>query len=80
LFVEGRLRLDQWEDKTTHQKKSKLGVVLEGFQFLGGGNRDAAGAPEGGRPAQRPAAPAPAAPAAPADSEAPPIEEDDVPF
>src|SRR5512137_1138811 len=36
LFVEGRLRLDQWDDKQTGQKRSKLGVVLEGFQFLGG--------------------------------------------
>ena len=31
LLVEGRLRLDQWEDKQTDQKRSKLGVVLEGF-------------------------------------------------
>lgn len=83
LFVEGRLRLDQWEDKTTHQKKSRLGVVLEGFQFIDGGNRGE----NAGTPVQRPAA-APAAPATPAattpppppDTDAPPIEEDDVPF
>lgn len=36
LFVEGRLRFDQWEDKTSGQKRSKLKVVLESFQFLGG--------------------------------------------
>ncbi|MCF7689759.1 MAG: single-stranded DNA-binding protein [Cephaloticoccus sp.] len=36
LFVEGRLKFDQWEDKTSGQKRSKLKVVLEGFQFLGG--------------------------------------------
>ena len=35
LLVEGRLRLDQWDDKQTGQKRSRLGVVLEGFQFLG---------------------------------------------
>src|SRR5512137_2895604 len=29
LLVEGRLKLDQWEDKNTHQKQSKLRVVLE---------------------------------------------------
>ncbi len=46
LFVEGRLKLDQWEDKTSGQKRSKLKVVLEGFQFLGSGQRD--GAPGGG--------------------------------
>src|SRR5216684_1615591 len=34
LLIEGRLRLDQWEDKNTHQKMSKLKVVLEGFSFI----------------------------------------------
>lgn len=32
IFVEGRLKLDQWESEG--QKRSKLGVVLEGFQFI----------------------------------------------
>ena len=36
LFVEGRLRFDQWEDKTSGQKRSRLTVVLENFQFIGG--------------------------------------------
>jgi len=36
IFIEGRLRLDEWEDKNTGQKRSKLGVVCENFQFLGG--------------------------------------------
>lgn len=40
LFVEGRLKLDQWEDKSSGQKRSKLKVVLESFQFLGSGQRD----------------------------------------
>lgn len=35
LYVEGRLRLDQWEDKTTKEKKSRMKVVVEQFQFLG---------------------------------------------
>src|SRR6266436_4768434 len=35
LFVEGRLQLDQWDDKQTGQKKSKLKVVAEGIQLLG---------------------------------------------
>jgi len=35
LFVEGRLRLDQWEDKNTKEKRSRMKVVLENFQFLG---------------------------------------------
>ena len=79
LLVEGRLKLDQWEDKNTHQKQSKLKVVLESFSFLG--TRGEEGGGEAPRP--RPAAPAPAAaPSAPEPAEpsgaAP--EEDDVPF
>src|ERR1700752_1833324 len=27
LLVEGRLRLDTWEDKQTNQKRSRIGVV-----------------------------------------------------
>lgn len=37
LYVEGRLRLDQWEDKNTKEKRSRMKVVLEQFQFLGDG-------------------------------------------
>jgi single-strand DNA-binding protein len=33
------LKFDQWDDKNTGQKRSKLGVVLEMFQFLDSGNR-----------------------------------------
>jgi len=36
LFVEGRLKLDTWDDKQTGQKRSKLKVVIESLQFLGG--------------------------------------------
>src|SRR5207247_6579793 len=35
MLVEGRLRLDQWDDKQTGQKRSRLGVVAEIVQFLG---------------------------------------------
>ena len=50
VYVEGRLKLDQWEDKQTGQKRSKLCIVMENFQFLGsGGGRDAGR--EGGRDA-----------------------------
>lgn len=48
LFVEGRLKLDQWEDKTSGQKRSKLKVVLENFQFLGGGREGGPGGAPGG--------------------------------
>lgn len=55
LFVEGRLRLDQWEDKNTKEKRSRMKVVCENFQFLSSGRGDGAGggAAEGG---ERPAA------------------------
>ncbi len=36
IFVQGRLRQDTWDDKTTGQKRSKVKIVLEGFQFIGG--------------------------------------------
>lgn len=36
LFVEGRLTLDQWDDKQTGQKRSKLKVIGENIQLLGG--------------------------------------------
>ncbi len=35
LMIEGRLKLDQWES-SDGQKRSKLGVILENFQFIGG--------------------------------------------
>jgi single-strand DNA-binding protein len=81
LLVEGRLKLDQWYDKQTGQKRSKLGVVVEGFQFLGGGNRGEGGGDTARRPATAPAAAAaPQAAEGPVEPGAPPHEEDDVPF
>lgn len=44
LYVEGRLKLDTWEDKNTKEKKSKMRVVLEQFQFLGDGRGGGAAA------------------------------------
>ena len=38
LFVEGRLKYDQWDDKTSGAKRSKVTVVVENFQFVGGPN------------------------------------------
>jgi single-strand DNA-binding protein len=37
LLVEGRLQLDQWDDKQSGEKRSKLYVVLEEFVFLNDG-------------------------------------------
>lgn len=46
IFVEGRLKYDQWEDKQGGGKRSKLSVVVENFQFVGG--RDGGGGGGGG--------------------------------
>jgi len=43
ILIEGRLKLDSWEDKNTGQKRSRLGVVCETFQFLGGGGSGGSG-------------------------------------
>jgi single-strand DNA-binding protein len=85
ILIEGRLRLEQWDDKQTGQKRSKLGVVAETVQFLGSpagaGGEGGAGAPSSAPRPQRPAAPAAAAAPAgePLEGDGPP-ESDDVPF
>ena len=76
ILMEGRLRLDQWDDKQTGQKRSKLGVVLESFQFIDSGKGDG-GPGDGSR--SRSSAPTQSAPE-PAEAGAPAPEEDDVPF
>ena len=78
ILIEGRLRLDQWDDKQTGQKRSRLGVVAESVQFLGsptGGNASG----ETPAPTARPAPGAAPAASEPAEGDAPP-EGDDVPF
>lgn len=93
ILIEGRLKYDQWETKEG-QKRSKLYVIVENFQFLGGpsgaGGAGGAGASRGGDRYERTERPAPATrnsgggSAAPMD-EMPPIDEtvpagDDIPF
>jgi single-strand DNA-binding protein len=73
VFIEGRLKLDQWEKDG--QKFSKLKVTVESFKFIdsrGGGG----GSSEEGN--SRPAASRPA----PAQdwNDAPQMEEEDIPF
>lgn len=76
VFIEGRLKLDQWTDKEG-QNRSKMRVVVENFQFIdskggggsGGGDSDGGGSSYsnarssgGGAPVHEP------------------ISEDDIPF
>jgi single-strand DNA-binding protein len=76
IFVEGRLQLDTWDDKQSGQKRSKLRVRGESFQFLGG--RSGADAEGGGEQSSAPAKP-PQRTKPPADPDLEP-EEDDIPF
>src|SRR5262245_21435677 len=50
-FIEGSLRLDQWDDKQSGEKRSKLYVVGDDWQFVGAGGgaqREAGGGGEEG--------------------------------
>jgi len=81
IYIEGRLQLDTWEDKTSGQKRSKLRVVGENFQLLGprpgGGGSGGGGEEYSERPQRRePQGSGGERQAAPQA----PIEEDDIPF
>jgi single-strand DNA-binding protein len=73
VFIEGRLKLDTWDDKTTGQKRSKMKVICENMQFLGS---KGGGAPASA-PQQRPTQQQARTPADP-DLDAP--DEQDPPF
>jgi single-strand DNA-binding protein len=75
VYLEGHLQLDQWDDKTTGQKRSKHKVVVDHIQFLG--SRE--GGPQGARP---PSGPAPDAFAGdePPSEPAPSGGNDEIPF
>src|SRR5204863_9216755 len=81
VFIEGRLKLDSWDDKASGQKRSKLKVVGESLEFLGsreggGGGGESSGEGRPQRPAGKPVPP-PKRPPADPDLDAP---EDDIPF
>jgi single-strand DNA-binding protein len=75
VFVEGRLQLDSWDDKTSGQKRTKLKVIGENMQMLGaprgGGSGGGDEESSGGSRASRPAPPPKAAPSTPDDDESP---------
>lgn len=93
IFIEGRLKFDSWEDKQGGGKRSRLTVVLENFQFIGG--RDGGGGGgrsqgyEGGADEGGPSAPPQRGPSrqAPSQPQAQPpfgdeqqFKDDDIPF
>jgi len=77
VFIEGRLQLDTWDDKQSGQKRSKLRVIGETMQLLGGRPPAAGGAAEGGEAREsrsnKPAPPPKAGAAAEPD-------DDEIPF
>lgn len=61
VYIEGRLKLDQWQDKEGNNR-SKLKVVVESFQFIGGKDDGEQRQPHGqAAPVRRAAEPAQAA-------------------
>jgi single-strand DNA-binding protein len=79
-FFVGRLGLDQWEDKQTGQKRSKIKIIGEEIEFLG--SRQSSDEDRSQRPAsgsrqdqRRPSGP----PKPPRDPDLD-TEEDDIPF
>lgn len=88
ILIEGRLKLDSWDDKTTGKKVYKLKVICEQFQFLGGSGAAAATMEQFAdraakqKPTARPMMPA-AEPASGGDafeSESAGIPEENIPF
>ena len=82
VYIEGRLRMDSWEDKQSGQKRSRLKVVGEQLQLLGnrqGGQGNQGGVQETESDASRPVRSAGAKPAAQSSASEPP-EDDDIPF
>ena len=96
LFVDGRLKYDQWEDKQGGGKRSKLSVMVENIQLMPrAGGPGGAGTPPmedqtgGGYEEQRPpqrstpqsqSRSAPAKPQDPPFNEEQTFQEDDIPF
>lgn len=55
VLIEGRLQLDQWDDKESGQKRSKLKVVGENMTMLGGGGGQQQGQQQYNQGYQQPA-------------------------
>ncbi len=78
IFVEGRLKLDTWEDRNDGSKRSKLKVVIDNFQFIDskpGGSGGGGGGGGGGGYERSGASQAPSQ--APAEES---FSNDDIPF
>jgi single-strand DNA-binding protein len=90
VYIEGRLKLDTWDDKQTGQKRSKMRVVGDVMQMLGGREASSGGGSsessygggdheDSGRPLQRPPSRPPVRQPAPSDPDLDPTG-DEIPF
>lgn len=70
VLIEGRLQLDTWEDRQTNKKRSKLRVVGENMQMVGGSAR------ESDNPSSRTSGGERGAASSPVES----FKDDDIPF
>jgi len=85
VYIEGRLRMDTWEDKASGQKRSRMKVVGENLQLLGGRAGGSGPSEEGGHESydSAPTAPRRSAPPQAQRQVAPPpsdAQDDDIPF
>jgi single-strand DNA-binding protein len=71
VYVEGRLKTDKWQDKTSGQDRYKVKVVADTVRFLGGGAGRGQAKPQGEEP------PTPSGPSGPDDPGGPPPGFDD---
>jgi single-strand DNA-binding protein len=78
VFVEGQLKLDQWEQDG--QKKSKLKVRADRVQFLGGGPGRSSGGGEQRSSSSSDTGRTAARPSSTVSEDAPPPIDDDIPF
>lgn len=77
VHIQGYLKLDQWEDRQTGAKRSKISCTVENFQFLDGKDGEGGGRPRDASADHR-KDPFDQQPDEPTDNELP--EDDDVPF
>jgi len=76
VFIEGRLQFRQWEGQDG-QRRSKLSVVMDSFEFLDYGSRRT----ESGGAARPAPGPAPTEPAPAPEKDVPPdVPDDEIPF
>ncbi|MCH8166220.1 MAG: single-stranded DNA-binding protein [Planctomycetes bacterium] len=78
VFIEGRLKLDQWQDRESGKNRSKLRVVIENFQFVDSRPAEAGGS-TAPRSTKKPDDSHEDSPA-PGQSEHQPVAESEIPF